>query len=171
MNLYRNEIDETLEGFKVSFVTDSHTVVTVYQNDEITEGEVRKTAYSRDEKTGNLIKDGSGAVYFSLAIAEGYEFFKFEVNSELIEKIEEVENDKDLELYVIKGITADISVNIVTSQAQVEEDGFKVNFTTDENVSVTVYDTKDYEDGKISNVAYARDSSTGELDKSLICTK
>ena len=150
-------------GYQVNFITDNNTIVTVYSTNQIKDGTESKVGYSKDSNTGKLLKDGKGDVYFSLKIAEGYEFFKFEFDKDFVDKVEEVDNNQDLDLFVIKGIKKDLDFNVVVSKVN---NGYKITFETDDNVTVSVFDTQEYLDGRKSTSAIARDSITGEIDTS-----
>ena len=72
--------------------------------------------------------------------------------------------------YRITKIAADLEVTVTSQETGTEEDltqGYKVTFTTDENVTVTVYPTQALsgEDGVETTVAYSRESGTGKLTK------
>ena len=164
---------ETVTQYVVTFVTDEHVVVTVYDTQDITgEGTETLTAYARNGETGAITTDGTGQVNFVLTFDDGYEIASMEDEPSGNRKNVKVdpEGDGSENYYRITKITGDLTVTIESKATEEVEDltqGYQVSFVTDEHVTVTVYKTQDLAaDGETTDVAYSRDSATGLLTKS-----
>ena|GEM_PF-459076 len=106
------------EGYVVTFDTDEHASVTVYDTQDTTTGgtENAATAYARDGSTGDILTDGNGQVNFVVTVDEGYE----------IESVSADANYKNLKQidstsYRITKITGDVNVTITTKESSSEE--------------------------------------------------
>jgi hypothetical protein len=64
--------EDFTQGYLVKFNTDDHVRVVVYRTQALTNGEETTVAYSRNDSTGALSKDGTGQVNFLLIFDEGY---------------------------------------------------------------------------------------------------
>lgn len=162
--------EQTANQYVVTFVTDEHVTVTVYDTQDITgTGTETDTAYARNGETGAVATDGTGQVNFVLTFDDGYEIASLEDAPSDNRKNVKVDPEADgsENYYRITKITGDLTVTISSKAAEEEEDltqGYRVSFVTDEHVTVTVYKTQDLTaEGETTDVAYSRDSATGLL--------
>lgn len=106
------------EGYVVTFNTDEHSSVTVYDTQDVTTGGTANvtTAYARDGSTGEILTDGNGQVNLVVVVDEGYEIE--EVTAEGGYK-----NLKpiDVTTYRITKITGAVTVTITTKESSAEE--------------------------------------------------
>ena len=105
--------EENLEdGYKITFVCDSNSEVTVYPTQDVTTGgEKTNVAYSRDSATGALTKT-DGQVNFTLEIASGYDVDEITVEGSY--KNLKDETTGDVPTYRITKIASDLTVTITT---------------------------------------------------------
>lgn len=165
------EPEETF--FTVTFTTDANVTVKVYPTQDLTgtDGEITTVAKSRDGETGALLGDGNGQVNFVLTFADGFELGSIVVTpTDGYNKVKGTADTGVENGYRITKIAEDLTVTVTSQASGTEEDltqGYKVTFTTDETVTVTVYPTQDLSgtDGTETTVGYSRESGTGKLTK------
>ncbi len=107
------------EGYVVTFDTDEHSSVTVYDTQDTTGigSENASSAYARDGSTGDILTDGNGQVNFVVVLDDGYE----------IESVSADANYKNLKQidstsYRITKITGDVNVTITTKESSSGEE-------------------------------------------------
>ncbi len=143
------ETTVTTSVYTVSFSTDDHVSVTIYED-------ANYTTTSSDNSSISVYNNHD--VYFTLEFTEGYELDTISIDGSGYDDVDET----DTLMFIIENITEDLSVSI-TSVETVTITEYVATFLLDENVSVTVYDTQDYTSGTVTTIAYARDSDTGEI--------
>ena len=154
--------EDLTQGYKITFVCDSHVSVIVYKTQDMTTGgEKTNTAYSRESGTGTLTKDG-GQVNFVLEFDEGYEFASISATPDAYKNIKYsseigVENG-----FRITQITGELTVTI-TSQKEGTAEGYMITFQCSEHVKIIVYKTQKDTEGEETNIAYSRDGDSGVL--------
>lgn len=112
--------ETAVTGFAVTFVTDEHASVTVYDTQDTTSGgtENATSAYARDSATGDILTDGNGQVNFVVVPDDGYE----------IESVTPEGGYKNLKAvdsvtYRVTKITGAVTVTVTTKEISAEEEG------------------------------------------------
>lgn len=150
-------------GYKVTFVTDEHIKVLIYNTQDVTGAGVEANeAYSKDGETGMHDNSGEGQINYKLIIDEGY------VIDSTIHSAKNYKNNKEYpdNVYRLTQITGDFTFTITSRLESAEIDGYAATFNLDSGITVTVFPTQDLaKDGVISTIAYARDSATGDIIK------
>ena len=163
---------EEVDAFKVTFVTDEHSSVTVYPTQDMTTGgtENATKAYSIDKTTNEPTKSGDGQVNFVVVLAEGYVLDDVVIDNADGYKNLKGSADTGVEYgFRITKITADLTVTVTTRAANASEnyeDAYKVTFVAG-HATVTVYKTQDMTRYAEENAteAYSRKDVTGKLTK------
>jgi hypothetical protein len=113
-----DEAEEDLsQGFKVTFISDEHTHITVYHTQTLSDGEQTDVAYSRDALTGALTKD-DGQVNFVVTCDEGYEVSSVAVDDaykEFYKNLKDPSETKVKNCYRITKIKGAVTVKITSS--------------------------------------------------------
>ena len=105
--------EDLSQGYKITFVCDSHVSVTVYRTQDMSaDGETTNTAYSRDGDNGALLKDGNGQVNFVLVFDDGYELDDIVITGTYKNKKELGDNG-----YRITKIESELTITISSKQS------------------------------------------------------
>lgn len=109
------------EGYKATFVTDSHVTVTVSDTQDFTNAKENVTeAYARNSDTGEVDTSSNGQVNFMVVLEDGYEVES--VNASPTENYKNLKLPAELgeNTYRITKITGDITVTVTTKEAAEE---------------------------------------------------
>lgn len=105
------------EGYKATFVTDSHVTVTVSDTQDFTNANENVTeAYARSSATGEVDTSGDGQVNFMVVLEEGYEVDSVTVTPANYKNLK-LPAELGANTYRITKITGDITVSITTKEA------------------------------------------------------
>jgi hypothetical protein len=105
--------EDLTNSYKVTFVVDEHTHVTVYRTQNLTDGEESSVAYARDGESGELLSDGNGQVNFVITCDEGYEVTKDSIS--VTGKCKQVKEVTAGSVYRITKIEGELTVTITSS--------------------------------------------------------
>ena len=148
------EVENIEVTYNVNFVFDKNLTLELYDSVELD---------TKIELVDNTIVI-SDQVYIKLVLLEGFILDKITSDSGYLNAIE---TDENYLLYSLVINGTDVNVEITTKEEVVIEDGYKVEFVCDNNVSVEVFDTQDYSlPGNVTNSTFAKDGLTGEITKS-----
>ena len=167
--LYNYYVDGSEEAYSISFNSDELFNINIINNSG-NRYIVNNNAWSRDENTGELLKDGNGQLTFEVIVSEGYKIKNITIsNSTDYDSLDII--DEDNHIYQIKGIKGDIVVTV-----ELEEDttdpiitGYNASFVTS-NCTIMVYSGKDYTiDGEITDSTLITDmTGDGQLNFKVI---
>ena len=105
------------EGYKATFVTDSHVTVTVSDTQDFTNANENVTeAYARSSATGEVDTSGDGQVNFMVVLEDGYEVDSVTVTPANYKNLK-LPAELGANTYRITKITGDITVTITTKEA------------------------------------------------------
>ena len=107
--------EDLTQGYKVTFITDANTTVTVYPTQDLTgtDGTETTVGYSRESGTGKLTKT-DGQINFVVTVADGCEIDKVEVTSGGYKNLKAPADESVENSYRITKITSDLEVTITT---------------------------------------------------------
>ncbi len=107
------------DGFKATFVTDSHASITASDTQDFTDAYENVTeAYARDSSTGAIDTAGNGQVNFKIILEDGYEVDAVEVSPSSNYKNLKGPDDTEIENgYRITKMTGDVTVTVTTKEA------------------------------------------------------
>ncbi len=163
------EAEDPSSAYRVSFNTDEHVSVKVFNTQNMaTGGVIADEAYARSGATGALMTDGSGQVNFVLVFEAGYELADLKVTPGNYRDVLTPAETKVANGYRIRMISSALGVSVTSQVIGSVDDptqGYKADFNTDEHVKVIVYKTQNYSGGVESNVAYSREATTGKITK------
>lgn len=111
------------EGYLVTFVTDEHSSVTVYDTQDMTSGgtENAETAYARNASTGEVDTSGGGQVNFVVVADSGYEVDS--ITAEGGYKNLKGSSDTGVENgYRLTKVTGAVTVTVTTKETSEEEE-------------------------------------------------
>ena len=123
------------EGYVVTFDTDEHSSVTVYDTQDTTGigSENASSAYARDGSTGDILTDGNGQVNFVVVLDDGYEIDSVSADANF-KNLKQIDSTS----YRITKITGDVNVTITTKESSSEEtEGDGVIHLNDTSIDAT----------------------------------
>lgn len=105
------------EGYKATFVTDSHVTITVSDTQDFTNAKENVTeAYARSSDTGEIDTTGDGQVNFMVVLEDGYEVDSITVSPANYKNLK-LPAELGVNTYRITKITGDITVTVTTKEA------------------------------------------------------
>ena len=152
------QVIEIIDAYKVTFVCDENSSVSVYSSQDYTIDPIAKTiAYSVD-KMGAYLKDGEGQVNFKVTVPENYTT-NIVVEGTYKNLKDSTETLVD-NVYRITKIASDLTVTISAIEPEAK---FNVTFEVPEGFTIGVYDTQDYTaTPTMTLTTYTKNSETGE---------
>ena len=162
---------ENTTVYTAIFNTDEHASIEVYYTQDYTSANETnaKTAIARNSDTGEADGSGEGQINFRIVTDDGYKVDSITVDGTY-------KNLKDLSLtelidnlYRITKVSSDLNITITTIAETSEEEvdkGYNISFVTDENSSIDIYYTQDYNTASETRVtsAVSRNSTSGVPD-------
>ena len=153
--MYNYYVDCSQDAYSITINSgEKHSIDIFNTNDLKSPTTVLTNAWSRDGSTGELLNDGNGQIIFRVNLSDGYKVKNIFINDDIKYLLLEIIDDKKY-IYKITGISGDIEVDVELEE-DIPEDPvlttYNISFVIDSNVSIMVYEGKDYSiDGTITN--------------------
>jgi hypothetical protein len=133
--------NQETQGYKATFVTDSHASITVSYTQNFNDSTDIKNvteAYARDGDSGAILTDGNGQVNFKVVLEDGYEVDNVTVTGSY-NKLKGPADTSVENGYRITKVAGDITVTVTTKEASSDSSNETVD--TDNSGSTTSDDT------------------------------
>lgn len=153
--MYNYYVDCSQDAYSITINSgEKHSIDIFNTNDLKSPTTVLTNAWSRDGLTGELLNDGNGQIIFRVNLSDGYKVKNIFINDDTKYSLLEIIDDKKY-IYKITGISGDIEVDVELEE-DIPEDPvlttYNISFVIDSNVSIMVYEGKNYSiDGTITN--------------------